>query len=216
MTSVIRNSAIDWTPQSPRRVRNAAARLGRDIGIAVVASVLANLVWNSLPAHQNKISAQIPAVVSQLTAPAAQINAPTADDMQRAAQFEQMALAKLSPLKPEADLVALPAAPLVLQPLTLVPVAQTRPDFAKPKSVEAKMKRSLPVANPAEAAIPALYYAPEAVAPETVSAAIPLPPKPSLFKRIVYTVPGTETAATAIGGALSKSADFVGGLLPRF
>ena len=214
MTSVIRNSAVDWTPQSPRRVRSAAARLGRDIGIAVVASVLANLVWNSVPARQTKVSTQIPAIVSQVSAP--QSIAPTADDVQRAAQFEQMALAKLSPLKPEADVTAAPAAPLVLQPLNLVPVAQTRPDFAKPKPIEAKLKRNLPVANPAEAAIPALYYAPEAAATDNLPAAIPLPAKPSLFKRIVYTVPGTETAANAIGGALSKSADFVGGLLPRF
>lgn len=207
MTLILRNNPGFNYASSARPKKDVAARLMRDVGIAVVATILANLIWNTIPAQQPKIALQAPA--QTITAKAV---APTPEELQSAAQFEQMALAKVSPLKPESDL-APPAMPLNLLPATLTPVA--KPNFDKAKIAEVlKVKRAAPLAAPAPVAatqIPALYYAPQAnldLAPQDEPDAV----KPSLFKRMVSAVPGTDT----VGNAVSKTVGFVGGLLPRF
>ncbi len=230
MATFSHKSSIDWASLEQGRAGRVIGRLSRDIGIALVAGVLANLIWNALPGRHEKITAQIVAP-AKAAVPAA-TNEPSQDDMRRAAQFEQMALSRVSQLKPEAEVTVQLAPPLLsatiqavnvqplnLQPATLVQKSatqtQVRNDPAKLKQVDLKAKRAVPpMTTEAAATIPALYYAPAEIAPREFASMPPV--EASWMKRMVSSVPGAETATGAIGSAFSKSADFVGSVLPKF
>lgn len=134
------------------------------LSLAVLASLA--LFWTALPGHPDKITqrnGESPSLTRD-PKPATAISPPTAEDIANAKALEQIALSKIAPLRPEAELtpaapktdIHMPATSKITPAVTSLPVPPQRPANLVIADSPAPSGLQTPAGAPPIAALPAL------------------------------------------------------------
>ena len=173
---------------------------------AIVTGTALSLIalWAGLHVHEVTLSEKAPARVETVSA-----RPVSTDDAAAAAKFEQFALARLAPLKPESEVLQSLKAPAPIEVKTLAEPATSvvRLPPRRDKTFAAKPAVAvLPLSHPGPLNLVADAEPAAPVAPVTV------PAKPSVLERVAASVPGSKQVADGVGSTV----DFVESLLPKF